>query len=811
MTAATAGGQQAARTASRPAVALPGRDELIDALALGVLAVIGIVGFRDVYGGTGYLIAGVAGVVLGLLLSHAGQRARIPLLGIAAIGVLAFVVLGGLVTSGLVTGGPGSGGLSGAVPTPTVMHAILVASVAGWKELLTTAQPVGSTARLLVLPYLLGLASAMAGHALARRTRTVLLPAAPPAGVVALSILFGSGRASAAALQGAGFAAIALAWAAARQQRGASRLATVGRQRPWQRLGASVAVLAVAGGGALVLGPRLPGAGAHQRVVLQAVPPFNIDEYPSPLAGFRDYTKEASPSVGVYAKKLLSTSGFTPGTAVRIAAMDTYDDVVWGVANAQASRTTFAGFQRVGAVLPGSSDAGGTRSGTIIIDGGYQQPWLPDLAGTMAFGFTGTAGTAVQGQLRYNVATGTGVVPGGVPGGLTYSVTASQPGPQAQDLPGATPSGAPDPDITIPAAVTAFASAHIGGASTPIGKVLALASYLRANGQYSDGGDGEAQVVGGHSAGRLTTFLGSQLVGDDEQYAAAMALLANAVGVPARVVLDGYTEPDGSVYGRDVHADVELDLAQYGWVTLPYAAFVGNKKPQPQPRQKPQPQPAKAVPQPQQVNAPVTGNQESSANSRTIPPRQKRSGFHIPAVVLMLLTDIGIPLGILAVIAGALGGAKGLRRRRRRSGQPAARVAGAWRELVDLGRDLGIAARPGLTRREQAAAYAADSRHRLGGATAVAAAADAAIFGPGDPEPAAAAHVWELVGLARRDAVANLPRWRRAWIAVSPASLWASRAALPRPSAPRIPRRARPVPRPAPPEPALAGARSDPQ
>ena len=37
-----------------------------------------------------------------------------------------------------------------------------------------------------------------------------------------------------------------------------------------------------------------------------------------------------------------------------------------------------------------------------------------------------------------------------------------------------------------------------------------------------------------------------------------MALLANAVGVPARVSLDGTVEADGAIYGKDVRADVEL-------------------------------------------------------------------------------------------------------------------------------------------------------------------------------------------------------------------------------------------------------------
>jgi len=137
-----------------------------------------------------------------------------------------------------------------------------------------------------------------------------------------------------------------------------------------------------------------------------------------------------------------------------------------------------------------------------------------------------------------------------------------------------------------------------------------------------------------------------------------------------------------------------------------------------------------------------------------------------------LLTDVGAPLlAVLAVLAGLIA-AKALRRRRRRgAGPPAVRAAGAWLELVDLGHDLGIGAPPRTaTRREQAVHAEALG---LPAASAVAVAADAAVFGPVEPDDAAAAQVWTLADEARRGALAALPRRRRAWAAVNPASLWA--------------------------------------
>jgi Transglutaminase-like superfamily len=754
-------------SASTSRMIAPGRDELIDGLALVALTMIGIVGFRPAYGGHGYLTAGAEGVLLGLLLSYFGRHARLPLLFVVAVSIIAFLLLGGVISQ------------TGMVSLAT-LRSITGAAVSGWQQLLTTARPVGTTAGLLALPYLLGLFSGVAGHALARRTTSVLLPAAAPAVVVALSILFGGAQPTAAALQGAGFAVVALGWAAVRQQRGAGKRTTIGRQRPWQRIGLAACVLAVAGVGATFVGPHLPGADAHQRVVLSVVPPFDVTAYPSPLAGFRDYTQGATPSISVYGKELLATTGLPAGSPVRIAAMDAYDGLAWGVANAAAFgvASSFSGFQRVGTLLPGAV-GGHAKTATITIEAAYdQQPWLPDVAGTTGFVSFGPAdqGAAAQAALRFNVATATGIIPGGAPAGLRYTVSyVAVPEPSRVQLENATPGGEPDPSVVIPPAVQTFAQQHADSVTTPIGKVLALASYLRDYGKYSNGGGTQDGVLAGHGVGRLDTFLDSkQIVGDDEQYAATMALLANAVGVPARVSLDGTVQVNGAIYGKDVRADIELDTAQYGWVTLAADQFTGTENPTKQENEvAPPPQSVKVVPPGQNAAAPVPGGNSSDAVSHPTPkpPARHAAGFVIPAIVVALLTYAGIPLLAVLAVVTALIAAKAVRRRRRRTvGPPAARAVGAWRELLDLGRDLGIgSAEAAATRREQAAL--AEARG-LPSAGSVAAAADAAVFGPAEPDDAAAARVWALADEARRGAMTRLSRRRRVWVAVNPAGLF---------------------------------------
>ena len=418
MTTITAATQRPVRVGAAPhrcsAAIAPGLDELIDALALLALTMIGIVGFRPAYGGHGYLVAGAAGVVLGLLLSHVGERARVPLVAVVAASILAFLAFGGVVSQ------------TGTISLPT-LQAVMNAAVSGWQQLLTTARPVGRTASLLVLPYLLGLFSGVAGHALARRTATVLLPAAAPAVVVALSILFGAPRPVDAVLQGAGFAAVALAWAAVRQERGAGRQITIGRQRPWQRIGAGAVVLAVAGAGAVFIGPHLPGAGAHKRVVLTVAPPFNIDEYPSPRSPPTATTPRSRRR-----RSASSTRSCWPLGGCRRAPWcasprwtATTDSPGGSPTRRRRRMARSAASSRLARRCPGAP-VGPAKTATITTTAYDRLPWLPDVAGVTGISFSG-AGQACGGTaaaaLRFNVATGTGIIPCYVPAGLSYTVS----------------------------------------------------------------------------------------------------------------------------------------------------------------------------------------------------------------------------------------------------------------------------------------------------------------------------------------------------------------------------------------------------
>ncbi len=117
------------------------------------------------------------------------------------------------------------------------------------------------------------------------------------------------------------------------------------------------------------------------------------------------------------------------------------------------------------------------------------------------------------------------------------------------------------------------------------------------------------------------------------------------------------------------------------------------------------------------------------------------------------------------VLVGAVLVAKWWRRlRRRRAARPSLRFAGAWQELVDRARDLGLDVPLRTTRPAQAAALGVDP--------AVAVGADARIFGEHEPGDAEASAYWDQLTVVRRSVAEPVAWWRR-WLAwVNPRSLF---------------------------------------
>jgi transglutaminase-like putative cysteine protease len=720
--------------------------QLSDLVLLAGLCVLALLVLRTTYGGTGYLVSGGAGIATGLVLSYAGAALRVPAPVVALATVAAYFLVGL------------------AVPGPRSLAGLVSLTGNGWKQLLTTLPPVGDTGPLLGIPFLLGLVAAALGGSLALRCKPSFAPLGAPAALLAATILIGTPTAP-TLLLGAAFVAVAVGWASLRHHR--TRPTVQHGAQQTSRIAFGLAMLALAAFGASAIGPGLPLAKANTRLVLRNYvhPPFDLQQYPSPLSGFRKYTKNGP----LYDKTLFTESGLPEGAPLRIATMTTYDGKVWGTSDPTLSTASTATFQRVGTSIT-TSGSGTRASVTVHVAAGYDDAWVPTAGQLSKIRFSAKG---YGGAFRYNLATDTGVVPQRVHAGDIVTMGALVP-PVTPDPSHATPFGAPEISPDMVAFVADAVGKWTNGVTGTWPQVLAIARHLRETGKYSDGAGDEAQYLPGHSVGRLTAFLsGPQLVGDDEQYAAIFALMANHLGVPTRVVLGALPEPGGVIKGKDVHAWVEVHVANGDWLEIPTSEFMPDtsKKPDKIPPQEEQNTSAAVVPPPNSVRPPSSldspDQQQTRVDHRTRNNHPAATGgFHIPHALILAGTYGGLPILALAFACLTIVGVKGLRRvRRRRRGLPSTQVAAGWREIVDYARDLGRPVPAGQTRAEDA--------RSLGqlGLTPLAASADAVVFGPGQPSSDAAAWYWLEIERTRRQIGRGLTRWQRLRASISLRSL----------------------------------------
>jgi len=743
---------------------VPARDDLVDAGFVVALLALALIGFRTTYSGWLYLVAGLAGVVLGLVIGHLANVLRQPMIAVAAMTLAVFFLAGGAVALR-------SKALAGFLPSGASLHGLADESVHGWKELLTTLPPVDGGGPLLVLPYLLGLLGGVGAFCLARRTRPAFAPVAPAFAVLVAVILLGSQTPAARLLQGAVFGVVALAWASLRSV----------RQRPPLRSGsgratraATVAVLlGVSATAAALLGPHVPGVDSHKRVVLRSyvTPPFDVGQYPSPLAAFRRYTK---PALDLYDKPLFTVRGLPGSTQLRIATLDDYNGLTWTAANRPAGPGEPPDtFQRVGSVIDDPAP-GRPVSFTVTIDN-YRDYWLPDVGALTELTFRGPHAAAHADHFRYDLATGTGVVPDELSVGDSYRATAI-----VAHVPVLRPSDTvSNSGGAVDSALSQLTKASADTWSQKVGpqttKILNIARYLYEHGKYSDGEKGHEQYLPGAYVNRLQHFLGDiQIVGDDEQYAAAFALMINQLGTPARVVLGARVPGSGTVTlrGKDVHAWVEVQLSDGSWRAIPQDVFMNpNSKPDKEPPVSTPHTTGKIVPPPVHSRPHSSLDDANDAASRNGNGNHHHAvptghGFRLPGWVVTTVEWAAPPLLFLLLSALAIVGVKAERRRRRRHrGLPATRLARGWHEVVDHARDLGTVLPSARTRREQARLLA---QHDLG---ELARAADAHIFGEAIPADADAARFWTDVDAARRRMSRSVGRWQRLRASLSLASL----------------------------------------
>lgn len=764
MSTATATRPQAPASAPTAwASARPGRGVArvaVDLAVLGLALTLALSPLFDVYGGQQPIPALVAGALAGAGVALVSAARRWTGIGTLAVLVVAtFLVAGPFVAPTQL--------LAGVVPTPAALTAVARAAVATWKDIVTLQPPLGTGGSVLMAPLLLALAGAAVSLLATLRCRRPAVAAA--AALVAPTVLVGSILLGTRTpplppvVTGTALVVLLVGWASWR--------AEVLRVRRVVS-GLLVAALAVAAGVAA------PGAllGDRHRFVVRDVitPPFDLEDYPSPLAAFRSYV-QADDAV------LFTVSGLPSGARIRLATFDRYDGTVWNVAGNGAAAGS-GEFRRVGQVIDTSTQGVPATVGVRIE--GLTGVWLPTVGSATSVHLP----AATSGQLRFNDASGAAVLTGGVSNGLEYTLDVVVPTvPDEAQLADTPASSVVLPEDTgVPGGVASRATSVAQEAGRPAEVAADLAAWLAETGYFSHGltQNGDYPSLPGHGAARLATLLDqTPMVGDDEQYAALMALMARSLGLPARVVLgfvpgagseasaaqDTPTDEataDGSadaatapvdVHGSDVRAWVEIAFAGYGWIpfdpTPPSSRTPDDEQaqsladPQPQVVQPPD-TPQDAQREPRDTSAQPSADER--ADEDTAWPLWARilvwTGIGLAAVAV-LLTPILVVLGLKA----------GRRHRRRRARTNAAAVAGAWQEVLDAATDLDRPARPRATRREAAAQLTTRFAQPAGeidvgpGLRRLAEGADRADFAPGAPTRAQVAEFWaESDALVRR-------------------------------------------------------------
>ncbi|GAA1999547.1 MFS family permease [Microbacterium ulmi] len=737
--------------------ALPARRWALDLAASAALLAVPIAGLWPTFGGPSYLVAAVGATIVGLAIAAAGALWRWGVLVLTAVVAVAYFALGGALALPYLA-------IAGVVPDLGTLQALAVGAVTSWKQLLTTVAPVAASDGHLVVPFLMSLVAAVVVASVALRARR---PAwALPVVLVFLAgqIALGTSEPAAPIAQGAGLAVVAIVWLAVRRawdpRQAAVSLGGDGEEGRIRRGGSSrrllagAGVVAVAGLVGIAAGAAVPATSPRYVLRDVVIPPFDIREYASPLQGYRGYVRDDAQA------PLFRVTGLPDGARVRLATMDAYSGTVYNVSDDGAgSSSAFTPVR--GAMSPGAQ---GTPVTLRVEIDEFSGVWMPDAGAVASVEFDGERADDLRRAAHYNEATGTGVVTVGLQQGDAYTletVLPTQPSDERLADAAFAPVKMPEQD-GVPQELADIAAKAVAEATTPIEQARALESALADGGFFSHGLEGEALSRAGHGAARISALVGSdQMVGDDEQYAVAMALMAGQVGMPARVVMGFHPgeegTPDGvfTATGDNLHAWVEIAFEGAGWIpfdpTPPEDKLPNDQTTKPRADPKPQVlQPPPPEQDPVDLPPTVSDDRESEDEKST------ESG-----PLLAILAMGGGGLGVLALLAApfvVIGAIKAARRRRRRAaGRGADRISGGWDELIDRATDLGTPVRPGATRLEDASVV--DAEFAEPRVLTLAHRADAEVFGPAEPTEADVDEFWRQVD----EIVAGMSTARSLW------------------------------------------------
>lgn len=781
--------------------------------ALGLVTGLALWSAWPIYATPRMVLAGVVGVTIGIGSALLGRARAWSAWAGAGIAVAGFVLAAVPLAS------PGSMGSPAAIGRG-VME-VLAAAVLDWRRLLTISIPVADYQTLLVpfLVVMIGCSWAAVTLSFARG-RLWTLAVLPMLGMVAFGAVFGSataGRtvtvgplilpaATQVALAGASLLVCGawLIWRARLDRSDALRVAR--SQSATVRAGGTSLALAVrrrlgaygligaAALGGLAFVPVTDMLGAREALRDSVLPPEVISAQTSPLTVYRGWFAD-----GLHDEALLTVEGDVSGQRLRFATLDSYDGQTFHIdpLSAEFARqpTTQA------------------RSITVTIGSAYTGIWVPIVtAEGGAPTFTGARAGALTDSYYADASLGTAVVvpsadePGlGLLPGDTYTIAASDAASAGalETVSGGEPTVS---DEQYPALAAWVEQQGLGRTGADLAE---LVSRLRERGYLSHAAREEGSqawisdlssrapytfepVRAGHTAARVDALFQNLLeqelrvgtgadeaalvaaVGDDEQFAAAGAVLANYLGFDARVVVgvrlggadpaDGVPACDSVCTGANVSAWVEVRVGEGAWAPLDVTPqFVSPPTRIRQGESLPENPTEVDEPSSEVIEPPSAQRDEATSETSATEPDAQDA----PAVVEAILVALTLALALALLLAplAVLPVAKALRRRWRRQAQAEVSMVGAWEELVDAYVDAGFEVPERLTRGELADLV--DREAALVAAYAV----DSAVFAEHAPTLEERDALWRLVDDERRQLTAEMRLRQRLGARLSPASL----------------------------------------